>query len=55
MSARVRTTGLYLAAGAVYVAIGLVEPRFLLSWVTAAVYLVLVVCGLPAAVRCLMR
>jgi len=46
---------LYLVAGAVYVAIGFVEPAFLFSWVVAAAYLVLWVCTIPWLVRRLLR
>jgi hypothetical protein len=44
---------LYLAAGVVYVAIGVAKVEFLFSWVVAASYLVLCVVILPAAVRSL--
>jgi hypothetical protein len=42
---------LYVAAGAVYVAIGVTKVEFLFSWVVAAAYLVLCVVLLPAFVR----
>ena len=45
----------YLAAGVVYVAIGLAVPAFLFSWVVAAAYLLLVFWLLPAGVRRLRR
>jgi hypothetical protein len=46
---------LYLAAGVVYVAIGLTKVEFLFSWVVAASYLLLCIVILPAAVRRLRR
>ena len=42
---------LYLAAGAVYVAIGVAAPEFLFSWVVAAGYLLLVVVAVPFVIR----
>jgi hypothetical protein len=42
---------LYLAAGVVYVAIGVAAPEFLFSWWVAAAYLVLCVVALPALAR----
>jgi hypothetical protein len=42
---------LYLAAGAVYVAIGLTAVEFLFSWVVAASYLLVCVVLIPYAVR----
>ena len=45
----------YLAAGVVYVAIGVFFPAFLFSWVVAAAYLLLVMWGLPALVRRVFR
>ena len=50
-----RTLGLYLAAAAGYLTIGIVFPDFLLSWVTAAVFLLAVVWALPALVHRLLR
>ena len=38
---------LYLAAGALYVAIGVIVPEFLFSWAVAAGYLLLMVVALP--------
>jgi len=46
-----RELALYVAAGVVYVAIGVSVVEFLFSWVVAAVYLLLCVVALPAAVR----
>ncbi len=46
-----RELALYLAAGVVYVAIGVTYPEFLFSWVVAAGYLLLCVVVLPAVVR----
>ncbi|HSE80990.1 MAG TPA: hypothetical protein VLA87_04730 [Gaiellaceae bacterium] len=46
-----RELALYLAAGAVYVAIGVAVPEFLFSWVVAAAYLLLVVVALPFVIR----
>jgi hypothetical protein len=42
-----RELALYLAAAAVYVAIGVAKPEFLFSWVVAAGYLLLAVVALP--------
>jgi hypothetical protein len=42
---------LYLAAGVVYVAIGVAKVEFLFSWVVATCYLVLCIVILPAAAR----
>ena len=50
-----RELALYLAAGVVYVAIGVVFPEFLFSWFVAAGYLLLCVVALPALVRVLRR
>ena len=49
-----RELALYLAAGVVYVAIGVALPEFLFSWYVAAGYLLCVV-ALPALVRRLLR
>jgi hypothetical protein len=46
-----RELALYLAAGVVYVAIGVAVPEFLFSWIVAASYLLLCVVALPAAVH----
>ncbi|MGH3038987.1 MAG: hypothetical protein ACRDLZ_06200 [Gaiellaceae bacterium] len=46
---------LYLAAGAVYVAIGVAVPEFLFTWAVAAGYLLLVVVALPFVVGRLRR
>ena len=43
--------GVYLVAGAVYVAVGLVVPAFLFSWVVAAAYLLVAVWLAPELVR----
>ena len=50
-----RELGTYLAAGAVYVAIGLTFPAFLFSWVVAAAYLLVAVWHVPAGVRRIVR
>jgi hypothetical protein len=42
---------LYLAAAVAYIALGLIEPRFLLSWIEGAAFLLLAVWILPAAIR----
>jgi len=47
----VRELALYVAAGVMYVVIGLVWPVALLSWVEGAGFLLLVVWGLPILVR----
>jgi hypothetical protein len=41
----------YLAAGVVYVAIGVAFPDFLFSWIVAAGYLVLCIVLLPRLYR----
>jgi hypothetical protein len=46
-----RTLALYLAAGAVYVAIGVNYPDFLYSSVVAVAYLVVVVWAIPEAIK----
>lgn len=46
-----RAGPLYLAAGAVYVVVGIFLPDFLLSWVVGAGYLLLAVWIVPALVR----
>jgi hypothetical protein len=47
----VRTLVLYLAAGVVYVAIGVAYPGFLYSAVVCIVYLVVAVWVIPEAIR----
>ena len=42
---------LYLAAGVLYILIGVLEPDFLLSWYVGIGYLLLVVWLVPALVR----
>jgi hypothetical protein len=46
-----RELALYLAAGLVYVAIGVAVPEFLFSGLVAVVFLLLFVLALPAVVR----
>ncbi len=46
-----RELALYLAAGVVYIAIGVNVPEFLFSWVVAAGYLLLCVVALPKLAR----
>ncbi len=46
-----RELAAYLVAGVVYVAIGVLVPEFLFSWVVAAAYLMLCVVVIPALVR----
>jgi hypothetical protein len=50
-----RELALYLAAAAVYIAIGVAAPEFLFSWVVAAGYLLLVVVAVPFFVRRIRR
>jgi hypothetical protein len=50
-----RELALYLAAAAVYVAVGVAKPEFLFSWVVAAGYLLLVVVTLPFVIGRLRR
>lgn len=50
-----RELALYVAAGVVYVAIGVTFPEFLFSWPVAAGYLITCVVLLPALVRLLRR
>lgn len=50
-----RELGAYLAAGVVYVAIGIMVPAFLFSWVVAAAYLLVVFWLMPAGLRRLRR
>jgi hypothetical protein len=47
----VRTLALYVAAGVVYVAIGVSFPDFLYSSVVAALYVVAVCWALPEGIR----
>jgi len=46
-----RELALYVAAGVVYVAIGVAVPEVLFSWPVAAGYLITCVVLLPAVVR----
>jgi hypothetical protein len=46
-----RELALYLVAAAAYIAIGVYNVNFLLSWPVAAVYLLIVVWLIPAAIR----
>jgi hypothetical protein len=46
-----RELALYLAAGAVYIAIGVTAVEFLFSWAVAAGYLLLSVVVIPRLVR----
>ena len=46
-----RELALYLAAGVVFVAIGVAVPEFLFSWIVAAGYLLLLVVALPFVIR----
>jgi hypothetical protein len=46
---------LYLAAGALYIAIGLAVPEFLFTWIVAVGYLLLVVVTLPFVISRLHR
>jgi hypothetical protein len=50
-----RELALYLAAGVVYVAIGVTFVEFLFSWVVAAGYLLLTIVAIPALVRHIVR
>ncbi len=45
----------YVVAATLYVAIGVLEPRFLLSWAEGIVFLMLVVSAVPAVFRRLRR
>ena len=49
------TVALYTAAGAAYVLISVLEPRFILSWVEGAAFLVVAVWLLPALWRRIRR
>jgi putative Ca2+/H+ antiporter (TMEM165/GDT1 family) len=44
----VRELALYLAAGAVYVAVGVAVPELLFSWIEGAAFLLVAVWLLPA-------
>jgi putative Ca2+/H+ antiporter (TMEM165/GDT1 family) len=44
----VRELALYVAAGVVYVAVGVAVPELLFSWVEGALFLLLAVWVLPA-------
>ena len=46
-----RELAMYLAAGIVYIAIGVTFPEFLFSWVVAAGYLLLCLVVMPALAR----
>jgi uncharacterized membrane protein (DUF485 family) len=50
-----RELALYLAAGVVYVAIGVAVPEFLFTWIVATCYLLLCAVALPALARRLFR
>ena len=50
-----RELALYLAAGIIYVGIGVAFPEFLFSWVVAAGYLLLMVVALPFVIGRLRR
>jgi hypothetical protein len=50
-----RELALYLAAAAVYVAVGVAVPELLFSWIVAVGYLLLVVAALPFVVGHLRR
>jgi len=41
----------YLLAAALYIAIGVAQPRFLLSWSEGIIFLLLVVWGVPELYR----
>ena len=46
---------LYVAAGVVYVGIGVAVPEFLFTWIVAVAYLLVCVVALPAVARRLQR
>ena len=50
-----RELALYVAAGVVYVAIGVAFPEFLFSWPVATGYVLLCVVVLPVIVRVVRR
>jgi hypothetical protein len=45
----------YLIAGAIYIGIGVLEPRFLLSWAEGIIFLFFAVWAVPALFRRLYR
>ena len=51
----VRALALYLAAAAAYIALGVANPDFILSWPEGAAFLLLAVWVGPAVVRHLQR
>ena len=46
-----RELALYLAAAAAYIAVGIVVPELLFSWIEGAVFLLLAVWVVPALVE----
>jgi hypothetical protein len=46
-----RTLAAYLAAAAVYVALGVILPELLLSWIVGVAYLLVAVWLVPAVAR----
>jgi hypothetical protein len=46
-----RELALYLAAGAVYIAVGVAFPEFLFAWIAAVAFLLVFVVVLPALVH----
>jgi hypothetical protein len=46
-----RTLALYGIAAVAYVSLGVFFPRFLLSWIEGATFLLLAVCLIPALLR----
>jgi len=46
-----RELALYIAAGVVYIALGVAIPELLFSWIEGAVYLLIAVWVLPALLR----
>ena len=46
-----RELALYIAAGVVYIALGVAIPELLFSWIEGAVYLLIAVWALPALLR----
>ena len=51
MSPGARTLATYLAAAAVYIALGVILPELLLSWIVGVAYLLLAVWLGPALAR----
>ena len=45
----------YLVASAAYIALGVWEPRFLLSWAEGILFLMVVLWAVPAAVQWMRR